>query len=65
MFVLFVCHIEISPTIAPLVTLLLPLQSPTRRRVGVHPSWFHNVSTYSGEVIQYWFFLIKIYLDQN
>jgi hypothetical protein len=52
MFVLFVCHIEISPTIAPLVTLLLSLQSP-RRRVGVHPCWFHNVLTYSGEVIQY------------
>jgi hypothetical protein len=52
MFVLFVCHVEISPTIAPLVTLSLPLQSP-RRRVGVHPSWFHNVSTSSEEVIQY------------
>jgi hypothetical protein len=52
MFVLSLCHVEISPTIARIVTLSLPLQSP-RRRVGVHPSWFHNVSICSGKVIQY------------
>jgi hypothetical protein len=29
-------------------------------------SWFYNVSTYDGEVIEYWtIFKLKIHLNQN
>jgi hypothetical protein len=30
------------------------------------PSWFHNILTYNGEVIEYWtIFLLKIHSNQN
>jgi hypothetical protein len=48
-FICFVYHVEISQATAPLVALLVPLESPSRTRGA--PSWFHNVLTYNGEVI--------------
>jgi hypothetical protein len=48
-FVCFVYHVEISRTTAPLVALLVPLESP--QGLGVHPVGFHNVLTYNGEVL--------------
>ncbi len=50
-FVLFVCHVEISQNTAPLATLLVPSESPCLVRGA--SSWFHNVLTYHGEVIEY------------
>jgi hypothetical protein len=33
---------------------------------GGAPSWFHNILTYNGEVIEYWtIFSIKIHFNQN
>jgi len=33
---------------------------------GATPSWFHNVPTYSGEIIEYWAILsMKICLNQK
>jgi hypothetical protein len=51
LFVCFVCHIEISKTIVLLAVLLILLEN--YQYIGVHLSWFHNVSTYNGKVIEY------------
>jgi len=50
LFVLFVCHIEISQTIAPLVALFWYHCKALMSRGALN--WFHNVSTYNGEVIE-------------
>jgi hypothetical protein len=45
----------------PLATLLVPLENPRCAR-----SWFHNVLTYGGEVIEYLtIFLLKNHLNRN
>ncbi len=44
---LFVCHLEISQTIMPLVTIGKPLMSKGKL------SWFHNVLTYGEKIIEY------------
>jgi hypothetical protein len=45
---LFVC---LSQTMASLVMLLVPLESPPMSRVAL--SWFQNVLTCNGKVIEY------------
>jgi hypothetical protein len=52
LFLSFVCHIEISQTMVPLPTLLVLLESPWWVTRAL--SWFYNVLTFSGEVIEYW-----------
>jgi hypothetical protein len=49
---LFVCHIEISQITKSFDMLLVSLKSYSISRGVV--SLFHNVSTYSGEVIEYY-----------
>jgi hypothetical protein len=44
---LFVCHVEISQTTMPLVTIGKPLMSRGKL------SWFHNVLTYGEKNIKY------------
>jgi hypothetical protein len=64
LFICFVCHVEISQTIVPLAMLLVPLEST--QWMGVHWVGFCNVSTYIGEVIEYWtIFFWKIHINQN
>lgn len=49
--VCFDCHIEISQAMVPLAVVLEHhLKAPMSRGAL---SWFHNFSTYSGEVIEY------------
>jgi hypothetical protein len=47
---LFVHLVEISQAMVPLATPLTPLESPLNKGAL---SWFRNVSTYGGEVIEY------------
>jgi hypothetical protein len=59
-----VCHVEISQTTVPLAMLLVPLEST--QWMGGALSWLCNVSTYIGEVIEYWtIFFWKIHINQN
>jgi hypothetical protein len=57
------CHDDICQTIMPFpcfYTIWKPLMGTKT------PSWFHIVSTYNGEIIEYWTFLkLKIHLNQN
>jgi hypothetical protein len=46
-YLYFVCHIEISQMTMFLATFLVPLKIPCA------PSWFHNISTYGEEIIEY------------
>jgi len=50
--VLFACHAKISQYIAPFWLALNIVGKPSLSKDA--PSWFHNVSTYAGEVIEYW-----------
>ncbi len=52
LFVLFVCRVEIFQTTMPFVSAHSCLIGTTSMSRG-EMSWFHNVSTYSGEVIEY------------
>jgi hypothetical protein len=51
LFVLFVMF-EISQTMVPLVVLFDIVGKPSMMSASV-PNWFHNVSTYNGEVIKH------------
>jgi hypothetical protein len=61
---LFVCLLHWDLPIAPFLVVLL---EKALWWVGGALSWFHNVSTYGGEVIEYWtiFFSLKIQLNQQ
>jgi hypothetical protein len=59
---LIVCHIEISQIKKSFDMFLVSLKSYSMRKGGL--SSFHNVSTYSGEVIEYCtIFSLKIHLN--
>lgn len=49
--VFFDCHIEISQATVPLAMVLVHHWKAPMSRGAL--SWFHNVSTSSGEVIEY------------
>ncbi len=63
--VCFVCQVEISQTMAwHLCHALGGVGKPSMTKGA--SSWFHNVSNYNGEVIEYveQFFSLKIHLNQ-
>jgi hypothetical protein len=65
LFVCFVClsHWDLANHV-PLATLLVLLESPWWVTGAL--SWFHNVSTLSAKVIEYWTtFSLKFQLNQN
>ncbi len=60
---LFVTHVYVSQTMAPLVVFLVLLKNPWW--IQVHQVGFINVSTYGGEIIEYrTMFLLKFNFNQ-
>jgi hypothetical protein len=57
------CHNNISQTNMPFSTFHTIWKPLMGTKI---PSWFYNVSTYDGKVIEYWTFLkLKIHLNKN
>jgi hypothetical protein len=53
LFVLFICHVDNSQTMVPLVMLLILFERHQWVHKSNDPKWFHIVSTYNLEVIEY------------
>jgi hypothetical protein len=59
-------HVEISQTTMSLAMLLVYWWKALVEFSRGAPSWFHNVPTYGGEIIEYWTILsLKFCLNQK